>query len=173
MHDSVAARRRCSFMNYFLQMRICHFHSSPKDPENKPWHCWPYKRESGKTQQHNVTYPCAEFNLQNTPVQLGGWFRVKGIDPCSSWQLRMFNLRHGTAADFLSRMSGPASICLREALFFQIHEYHILEASKWPFESFPVAFFLGKAAFPVTEGRFTIQLNERVAFPFLSQICSF
>lgn len=122
--------------------------------------------------KHNLTYLCAEFNLQNTTVQVGEWLRVKGTYLCSSWQLGIFNVHRGTAADFLFRISGPASICLEETLFFQIHEYHILEASKWPFESSSVASFQGKAAFPVTEGRFTIQLSERIAFPFLSPICS-
>lgn len=129
-------------------------------------------RESqGETPQHNLTYFCAEFNLQNATVQLGGWFRVKGTYLGFSWQLGIFNLHHGTTADF--RMSGPASICLQETLPFQIREYHILEASKWPFGSSSVASFLGKASFPVTEDRFTIQLSERIAFPFLSPVCSF
>lgn len=138
MHDSVAASRSCSFINYFLQIRICHFHSSPKDAENILWHCW-LSESQGETPQHNLTYPCAEFNLQNITVQLGGWFRVKGPYLCS---VRNYGyLISVTAAGLLSRMSGPASICLWETLFFQIHEYHILEASKWPFESSSVSSF--------------------------------
>lgn len=77
MHGSVAASRGCSFMNYFLQTRICYFYSSPKDAENKPCHCWPCERQSGESPQHNLTFPRAEFNLENTAVQLGGSFRVK------------------------------------------------------------------------------------------------
>lgn len=76
-HGSVAASRGCGFMNYFLQTRICHFPFSREEAGNKPWHGWPWERQSGESPQHNLTFPRAEFNLQNAAVQLGGWFRVK------------------------------------------------------------------------------------------------
>lgn len=77
MHGSGAASRGCSFMNYFLQMRICYFHSSPKDAENKPCHYRPCKKQSGESPKRNLTFPRAEFNLQSAAVHLGEQFRVK------------------------------------------------------------------------------------------------
>lgn len=133
IHGSVAASRGCSFMNYFLQTRICHFRSFPKDAENKSCHCWPCKRQSGESPKHNLTFPHAEFNLQNAPVQLGGQFKVKVTYLWHSWQVLIFNLLHVTATGLLSRMSDPTSTCLQESLFFQTHVFWRHPNDLWNF----------------------------------------
>lgn len=170
MHDSVAASRSCSFINYFLQIRICHFHSSPKDAENILWHCW-LSESQGETPQRNLTYPCAEFNLQNITVQLGGWFRVKGPYLCSSSQLWIFNLCY-CCRPSLQNVRSCQHLPVRNLVLSDLWIPHFggIQMTFW------ILFcilLLGKAAFLVTEGRFTIQLSERIAFLFLCPICSF
>lgn len=74
-------------------------------------------RESqGGTPQHNLTYPCAEFNLQNTTVQLGGWFRVKETYLCSSLQLWIFNFCYCCRPSLQNRVP-PASACGKPCSF--------------------------------------------------------
>ena len=128
----------------------------------------------GKSSTQPDISPCR--NLQNTAVQLGGWFRVKVTYLWSSWQVLIFNLLQVTAAGLLSRMLDPSSTCLQETLFFQTHEYHLLEASKWPFESFCV--LSGQGCFPSSIGQVhnSAQWKESISnficnLQLLMQIC--
>lgn len=129
-YGSASASKGCSFVNYFCKQGFAISTLPPKDAENKLCHCWPCERQSRESPERNLTFPSAELNLRNTAVPLGGRLEVNTAYLSSVWQVLVFILIHIGAAGPLSRMSDPASACLRESFFFQTHGRCLSEPSK-------------------------------------------